>query len=226
SQHFAKSMSQCLSGGGSSGVVPQGKRVNSTGVKHCLVSDTLETPSSKRKRRWESIHDYIRLDPRVMEGVDFARSDDLSSLFAFSQFSKTMDLSSHSGDLAQLQGYVAEGMVAAELQAKGHDVEFPEASNQAGWDKEGTASGIGAIHEQGRAALKRRDPARDGEYRSIRRPSITLPEGNEPAVRVSSGMEPKNQVIVSKKSAPLLLTNRSRGRFFTCTLVSYAHQTS
>ncbi|MES7204569.1 hypothetical protein U6Q21_12390, partial [Cutibacterium acnes] len=33
-----------------------------------------------------------------------------------------------------LQGYVAEQMLAAELQAKGHDVEFPETSNNPGWD--------------------------------------------------------------------------------------------
>ena len=38
------------------------------------------------------------------------------------------------GDMAQLQGYVAEQMIAQELTAAGYDVEFPETSNQAGWD--------------------------------------------------------------------------------------------
>ncbi|WP_419872342.1 hypothetical protein [Candidatus Pristimantibacillus sp. PTI5] len=80
------------------------------------------------------IYDYCRLDPTVMEGIDFARAEDLSSLFTFSQFANEIDLSGNTGDVAQLQGYVAERMVAAELQSKGHEVEFPETSNQAGYD--------------------------------------------------------------------------------------------
>lgn len=80
------------------------------------------------------IYDYCRLDPTVMEGIDFARVEDLSFLFSFSQFADGIDLNGNTGDIAQLQGYVAERMVAAELQAKGYDVEFPETSNQAGYD--------------------------------------------------------------------------------------------
>lgn len=82
----------------------------------------------------EFLYDYLRLNPMVAEGIDFARSDDLSSLFAFSQFAKTVDTSVDTGDIAQMQGYVAERMVAAELQARGHEVEFPDTSNNAGWD--------------------------------------------------------------------------------------------
>ncbi|RNB76252.1 hypothetical protein, partial [Brevibacillus panacihumi] len=80
------------------------------------------------------LYDYFRLDPTVMEGIDFSRAEDLSSLFAFSRFAGTVDTTVNTGDIAQIQGYVAERMVAAELQAKGHDVEFPQTSNQAGYD--------------------------------------------------------------------------------------------
>ncbi|PIB49321.1 hypothetical protein, partial [Pseudomonas sp. 2822-17] len=79
------------------------------------------------------IYDYIRIDPTVVEAVDFARSDNIDSIFAFSQFSMGIDVNSV-GDISQIQGYVAEKMLAMELTAKGHDVEFPEASNEAGWD--------------------------------------------------------------------------------------------
>jgi hypothetical protein len=38
------------------------------------------------------------------------------------------------GNVSQLKGYVAERLVAQHLQSQGMEVEFPEASNQAGWD--------------------------------------------------------------------------------------------
>lgn len=82
----------------------------------------------------EFIYDYIMINPAVVQGLDFARTEDLSSLFTLSQFAGTIDTGTLTGDLAQLQGYVAEQMIAAELQAKGHDVEFPETSNNPGWD--------------------------------------------------------------------------------------------
>jgi len=82
----------------------------------------------------ELIYDYIMIDPVVVRGLDFARSEDLSSLFSLSQFSSRIDTDRLTGDMAQLQGYVAEQMIAAELQAKGHDVEFPDTSNNPGWD--------------------------------------------------------------------------------------------
>lgn len=82
----------------------------------------------------EFIYDVVMLQPQVVSGLDFARTEDLSSLFTLSQFASHIDTSTLTGDMAQLQGYVAEQMLAAELQAKGHEVEFPETSNQAGWD--------------------------------------------------------------------------------------------
>ncbi|MFA9560350.1 hypothetical protein ACERII_23815 [Evansella sp. AB-rgal1] len=79
------------------------------------------------------LYDYIRIDPTVIEAVDFARSDNIDSIFSFSEFSVGMDVDSV-GDISQLQGYVAEKMLAMELTAKGHEVEFPEESNEPGWD--------------------------------------------------------------------------------------------
>lgn len=79
------------------------------------------------------LYDYIRIDPTVVEAVDFARSDSIDSIFSFSQFSMGIDVDSV-GDISQIQGYVAEKMLAMELTAKGHDVQFPEASNEPGWD--------------------------------------------------------------------------------------------
>ena len=82
----------------------------------------------------EFLYDYMMINPTVVQGLDFARTEDLSSLFTLSQFSSGIDTSVLTGDMAQLHGYVAEQMIAAELQAKGHDVEFPETSNNPGWD--------------------------------------------------------------------------------------------
>jgi len=82
----------------------------------------------------EFLYDYVMINPAVVQGLDFARREDLSSLFTLSQFAGTVDTETLTGDMAQLQGYVAEQMIAAELQVKGHDVEFPETSNNPGWD--------------------------------------------------------------------------------------------
>lgn len=82
----------------------------------------------------EFFYDFIMLDHMAVEGIDFAREEDLSHLFSLSEFAKTVDTTSLTGDMAQLQGYVAERMIGSELQARGHDVEFPATSNQAGYD--------------------------------------------------------------------------------------------
>lgn len=79
------------------------------------------------------LYDYIRIDPTVVDGINFARMDNIDSIFAFSQFAHSIDLDTV-GDISQIQGYVAEKLLAMELTAKGHEVEFPELSNQAGWD--------------------------------------------------------------------------------------------
>lgn len=82
----------------------------------------------------EFLYDYLMIDPLAVEGMHFSRTEDLSHLFTLSEFAQTVDLSENTGDIAQLQGYVAERMIGAELQRQGHDVTFPETSNQAGYD--------------------------------------------------------------------------------------------
>ncbi|MEG0451089.1 MAG: hypothetical protein RR595_14620 [Lysinibacillus sp.] len=82
----------------------------------------------------EFLYDYLMIDPTVVKGLDFARTEDLQNLFQLATFADTVDLTKVTGDMAQLQGYVAEQMIAQELTAAGHDVQFPETSNQAGWD--------------------------------------------------------------------------------------------
>ncbi|UQZ34846.1 hypothetical protein C2I18_15700 [Paenibacillus sp. PK3_47] len=80
------------------------------------------------------LYDFLMINPAVVDGIDFARSEDLSSLFSLSRFAETVDMGTAAGDMAQLQGYVAEQMIAQKLEAAGYDVQFPETSNQAGWD--------------------------------------------------------------------------------------------
>ncbi|MBM7660384.1 putative membrane protein [Bacillus mesophilus] len=82
----------------------------------------------------EFIYDYVMINPTVVAGIDFARTEDLSNLFSLSQFASQVDTTVLTGDIAQIQGYVAEQMLAIELQAKGHDIEFPTTSNNPGWD--------------------------------------------------------------------------------------------
>ena len=80
----------------------------------------------------EFLFDYMMVNPTVVEGLDFARSEDLSSLLQLSNFASGVDTSVATGDMAQLQGYVAEQMIAQELGLAGYDVTFPQTSNQAG----------------------------------------------------------------------------------------------
>jgi hypothetical protein len=85
----------------------------------------------------EAAYHAYSLDPMVMEAADFSRIADLNSPLAFSQFAQeiqAMEPLSHLGAISNLKGYVAERLVASELIEKGHVVEFPEASNQPGWD--------------------------------------------------------------------------------------------
>lgn len=79
------------------------------------------------------LYDYIMINPVVIDSVDFARSEDLASFFAFQQFAESFDFE-NVGELTRLKGYTAEKLIALELQGKGHDVQFPETSNQAGYD--------------------------------------------------------------------------------------------
>jgi len=79
------------------------------------------------------IYDMSRIDPLVIESVDFARKDDIADMFSFAYFSEKIDIESV-GNISQLKGYVAERLVAQQLQSQGYEVEFPELSNQPGYD--------------------------------------------------------------------------------------------
>jgi hypothetical protein len=83
------------------------------------------------------LYDYIRIDPTVVEGIDFARSADLHNFLSFAHFAEHHEeLAGRAlaGSISNLQGYVAERVVAQHLEAAGHDVSFPDLSNQEGYD--------------------------------------------------------------------------------------------
>ena len=83
------------------------------------------------------LYDYIRIDPTVVEGVDFARHEDLHNFLSFAYFAEhheNLTGRAATGFIANLQGYVAERVVAQHLEAAGHDVSFPAISNQEGFD--------------------------------------------------------------------------------------------
>lgn len=83
------------------------------------------------------LYDYLRIDPLVMEGIDFARAADLSDPLLFADFANRQAslMAVGEGDsLSRLQGYVAERIVAQHMAEAGHEVSFPETSNQRGYD--------------------------------------------------------------------------------------------
>lgn len=79
------------------------------------------------------LYDYMMINPVVIEAIDFARSEDLANFFTFQQFAEGFDFEK-TGEITRLKGYTAEHLVALELQGKGHEVSFPETSNQHGYD--------------------------------------------------------------------------------------------
>lgn len=84
------------------------------------------------------IYDILRVDPRVLEGVDFARKQDLSSIFKFGKL-EIKDRSEKSAEgLKGLHdnytGYTFERVVALDFQRRGAEVNFPEKSTQPGYD--------------------------------------------------------------------------------------------
>lgn len=102
--------------------------------KGALLRGISETNTISGISAGEFLYDYLMIDPTVVKGIDFARAEDLSNLFQLSNFASTIDPTVATGDMAQLQGYVAEQMIAQQLIAAGHDVSFPATSNQPGWD--------------------------------------------------------------------------------------------
>lgn len=79
------------------------------------------------------IYDMTRIDPLVIESIDFARKADIPDMFSLAYFSESINIESI-GQINQLKGYVAEKLIAQQLQSYGYEVEFPETSTQPGYD--------------------------------------------------------------------------------------------
>ena len=78
------------------------------------------------------------IDATVIKAADFARVDVLDNPLAFADYfaRKIQGLSPTgiAGESNNVKGYAAEHFVAAELVAKGHQVQFPPTPNEPGWD--------------------------------------------------------------------------------------------
>jgi uncharacterized membrane protein len=83
------------------------------------------------------VYSAASIDPTVIKAADFTRADVLDDPLAFADFARKiheMSPTAYTGAISNIKGYVAEQVVAAELIAQGHQVSFPEVSNEAGWD--------------------------------------------------------------------------------------------
>ena len=77
------------------------------------------------------------IDPEVLRAADFSRSEDLSDVFEFGVFAdgvRDLDGAALAGAENHLRGHVAEQLVATRLAEQGHQVELPDAPNNAGFD--------------------------------------------------------------------------------------------
>ena len=84
------------------------------------------------------IYDILRVDPRVIDGVDFLRKDDLSNVLKFGK-QEIVDRAEKSKEsLAGLHdsytGYTFERIVALDFQQRGAEVQFPSSAQQSGYD--------------------------------------------------------------------------------------------
>jgi hypothetical protein len=83
------------------------------------------------------LYDWIRIDPQVVDAVDFVRVADLGDIFSFARYADSLQAlgeAARLGNVTQLQGYVAERMVAGMLRAQGAEVAFPDSPDQPGYD--------------------------------------------------------------------------------------------
>ena len=83
------------------------------------------------------LYDWVRIEPHVLEAVDFVRVADLADIFAFARYADSLQAFSDAarfGNVTQLQGYVAERVVAGMLRAQGAEVEIPASPSQPGYD--------------------------------------------------------------------------------------------
>ncbi len=85
----------------------------------------------------EIVYAAASIDPQVIAAADFSRTEDLGNVFTFGAFAERIGEKSGKalmGAESNLRGYIAEQIVAARLVERGHQVSFPETSNNAGYD--------------------------------------------------------------------------------------------
>lgn len=83
------------------------------------------------------LYDWMRIEPHVLEAIDFVRVGDLADIFTFARHAdgiQALSHASHFGNVTQLQGYVAERVAAGMLRAQGAEVEIPASASQPGYD--------------------------------------------------------------------------------------------
>ncbi len=84
------------------------------------------------------IYDILRIDPRVIDGVDFLRKNDLSNVLKFGKQEIADRAEKSEQSLAGLYdsytGYTFERVVALDFQQKGAEVQFPNSAQQSGHD--------------------------------------------------------------------------------------------
>lgn len=106
----------------------------STLLRRILAGDTLPLAAMTLG---DLLYDVARIDPTVMEAADFSRAEEIGDLVGFALFADCASqatASSLAGNLANLQGYVAERLVAQQLQSQGVEVSFPSTANNPGYD--------------------------------------------------------------------------------------------
>lgn len=84
------------------------------------------------------IYDTLRVDPRVIDAIDFVRIDNLSNAFKIGEQEikdrAIKSLSSLESLHANYTGYTAERIIALNYQQKGYEVVFPKSANNPGFD--------------------------------------------------------------------------------------------
>jgi len=83
------------------------------------------------------LYDWVRIDPRVVDALDFAHVTDVADIFSVARYADGLQAlgdAAHLGNVTRLQGYVAEQMVAGMLRAQGAEVAFPQSPHQPGYD--------------------------------------------------------------------------------------------
>lgn len=121
--------------GGPQGVSAQDHRAKADRVLGLLTGR--EHHAANTLTATDLLYDLIRIDPSVIDAVGFARTngaDDMAKFLIEAQRVHAMADASAGGVISNLQGYVAERMVAHRLLTMGADVEFPQTANFPGAD--------------------------------------------------------------------------------------------